>query len=144
MHETPFVLLFEPQPRLSVDKFLGVPHVGKTADNEEFAQNLRSNLQIAFELARINFTRSAGKQAELKSKVKPYLLFKPGEDVLVYRTYQDSDGPNPKLLLTVCLLLTVIISGSPSTAHERHPRGSSPPCPYEALPSTRDTTCTSL
>ena len=26
-------------------------------------------------------------------------MFKPGQEVLVYRPYQDSDGPNPKLLL---------------------------------------------
>lgn len=99
MHETPFFLMFGRQPRLPVDIILGIPHVGNTADTEEFAQHTRDNLQTAFELARRNLTERADKQAENNSKLKPYPVFQPGQEILVYRPYQDSDGPNPKLLL---------------------------------------------
>ena len=99
MHETPFFFMFGRQPRLPVDIILGIPHVERTADTEELAQNTRDNVQIAFELARRTLTERADKQAEQKCKLKPYPVFKPGQKVLVYRPYQDSDGPNPKLLL---------------------------------------------
>ena len=99
MHETPFFSRFGRKPRLPVDVNLGIPHEGTTADTEELAQNTRNNLQIALELARRNLTERADKQAEQNSKLKPYPVFKPGQEVLVYRPYQDSDGPNPKLLL---------------------------------------------
>ena len=72
MHETPFFLMFGRQPRLPVDIILGIPHVGRTADTEEFAQNTRDNLQIAFELTRRNLTERADKQAEQNSKLEPY------------------------------------------------------------------------
>ena len=91
--------MFGRQPRLPVDITLGIPHVERTADTEEFAQNTRANLQIAFELERRNLTERAGKHAEQNIKLKPYPVFKPGQEVLVYRPYQDSDGPNPGLLL---------------------------------------------
>ena len=99
MHETPFFLKFGRQPRLPVGTILGIPHVRRTADTEEFAQNTRDKLQIASELARRNLTKRADKNAEQNSKLKPHPVSKPGQDVLVYRPYQDSDGPNPKLLL---------------------------------------------
>ena len=31
-------------------------------------------------------------------KIASYPVFKPGQKVLVYRPFQDADGPNPKLL----------------------------------------------
>ena len=99
MHEAPFFLMFGRQPQLPVDIILGIPHVGRTTDTEEFAQNTRGNLQIAFGLERRQLTERTDKQAEQNSKLKPYPVFKPGQEVLVYRPYQDSDGPNPKLLL---------------------------------------------
>ena len=71
MLETPFYLMFGRQPRLSVYLFLGIPRVGRTADNKEFARNTRDDLQIAFELARRNLNERAGKQAEQNSKLKP-------------------------------------------------------------------------
>ena len=99
MHETPSFLMFGRQPRPPIDIILGIPHERRAADTEEFAQNTRDNLQIAFELARRSLTERADKQAEQNSKLKPYPVFKPGKEVLVYRPYQDSDGPQPKLLL---------------------------------------------
>ena len=52
MHEIQFFSMFGRQPRLPVDKILGIPYVRRTADTEELAQNTRDNLQIAFELRR--------------------------------------------------------------------------------------------
>ena len=52
MHQTPVFLMFGSRPRLPVDIILGTRHVGRTANTEEFTQNTRDNLQIAFELAR--------------------------------------------------------------------------------------------
>ena len=78
-------------------------------------KNTRDNLQIAFELARRNFTERADKQAENNAKLKPYPVFQPGQKVLVYRPCQDSDGPNPKLLLpwqgpyVVCSKLSPVV-----------------------------------
>ena len=63
MHETPFLSTFDEQPRHVVDIFSGTSNVEKTLDIEEFAQNRRDNLQIAFELARRNLTERADKQA---------------------------------------------------------------------------------
>ena len=99
MQETPFFFVFGRQPRLPVDIIIGIRHEGRTANTEEFAQNTRDNLQIAFELARRNLTERADKQAENNSKLRSYPVFQPGQEVLVYKPYQDSDGPNPKLLL---------------------------------------------
>ena len=85
--------------QLPVDIILGIPHVGRTADTEEFAQNTRNKLQIAFELARRNLTERVDKQAENNAKLQPYPVFQPGQGVPVYRPYQGSDGPNPKLVV---------------------------------------------
>ena len=84
---------------MSVDIILGIPHVGSTAGTEMFAQNTRDNLQIAFELARRNLTERATKQAANNKKLAPYPVLKPGQKALVYRPFQDTDDPNPKLLL---------------------------------------------
>ena len=99
MHQTPFFLMFGRQPRLPVDIILGIPHEGRTADSEELSQNTRDNLHIAFELARRNPTEHADTQAKNDSKLRSYPVFQSGQEVLVYKPYQDSDGPNPKLLL---------------------------------------------
>ena len=55
--------MFGRRPRLPVDINLGIPHVGRTANTEEFAQKTRDNLRIAFELARRTLTERADKQA---------------------------------------------------------------------------------
>ena len=91
--------MFGRQARLPVDIILGIPHVGGTADTEVFAQNTRDNLQLAFELARRNLTERETKQAADNDKIAPYPVFKPGHKIMVYRLFQDTNGPNPKLLL---------------------------------------------
>ena len=54
---------------------------------------------MTFELARRSLTEGATKQAADNDKIAPYPVFKPGQKVLVYRTFQDTDGSSPKLLL---------------------------------------------
>ena len=99
MHETPFFLMFGRKPRLPVDIILGIPHVETTSNTEDFSKTTQENLQLAFELARRNLSERTQKQAAQNAKLRPIPVYKPGELVLVYRPYQDSDGPNPKLLL---------------------------------------------
>ena len=99
MHETPFFSMFGRQARLPVDIILGIPHEGSTADTDVFAQDTRDNIPIAFELARRILTERATRQAADNDRLAPYPVFKPGQKVLVYRLFQDTDGPNPKLLL---------------------------------------------
>ena len=51
---------------------------------------------MAFELTRRNLTERAPRQAVGNDKLAPYPVFKPGRKVLVYRPFQDTDGPSPK------------------------------------------------
>ena len=62
-------------------------------------------------------------------------MFQPGQEVLVYKPYQDSNGPNPKMLLPwrgphICRPLTITTRGVQSTTYERHPRSVRTPRPY--------------
>ena len=91
--------MFGRKPRLPIDIILGIPHVGTTANTEEVSKSTQENLQLAFELARRNLSERSQKQADVNAKLRPIPVFKPGNLVLVYRPYQDTDGPNPKLLL---------------------------------------------
>lgn len=95
--------MFGRQPRLPVDIILGIPHLGATASTEELTKATQENLQLAFELARRNLSeRTQNKLGDL---------------VLVSRPYQESDGPNPKLLLpwrgphVVCFRLSPVVYG---------------------------------
>ena len=88
--------MFGRQARLPVEKILGVPHEGSTANTDVFAQDTRYNLQMASELTRRNMTERATRQAAGNDKLAPYPVFKPGQKVLVYRPFQDTDGPSPK------------------------------------------------
>ena len=99
MHETPFFSMFGRQARLPVDIILGIPHEGSTAGTDVFAQDTRDNIPIAFEFARRILTERATRQAADNDRLAPYPVFKPGQKVLVYRPFQDTDGPNPKLSL---------------------------------------------
>ena len=100
---------------------------------------------------RRNLTKCADKQAQQNSKLKPYPVFKPGQEVLVYRPYQDSDGPNLKLLLpwrgpyVVCSQLSPVVyrvrltndtrEGSARLAHIKpyHQRETPPAPQFEKL-----------
>ena len=95
-HETPFLLMFGRQARLSIDTIFGIPYVGRSTTTEEFAHSARENLQIAFESARRNLSERINKQKANNSKLSP--IFTPGQKVLVYRPHQSTDGPNPKLI----------------------------------------------
>lgn len=91
--------------------------MGNTQTTENHAQTTRDNLQIAFELARCNLTERAENEAAKNKKLPQIPVFKPkpGQRVLVYRPYQDSDGPNPKLLFpwrepyTICSQLSPVV-----------------------------------
>ena len=115
MHETLFFLMFGRQPRLPVDIILGIPHVGRTADTEEFAQNTRDNLQIAFELARRNLTERADKQAEQKSKLKTVPRVQTWTGSTRVQTIPGLGWSQPKTATTVarpiCRVLSIITSG---------------------------------
>ena len=93
IHETPFFLMFGRKPRLPVDIILCIPHVETTSNTEDFSKTTQENLQLAFELARRNLSERTQKQAAQNAKLRPIPVYKPGELVLVYRPYQDSDGP---------------------------------------------------
>ena len=115
MHETPFFLMFGRQARLPVDVILGIPHVGSSSDTEMFTKTTRENLQTAYELARQNLSERAAKQAAHNDKLPQFPVFQPGQRVLLYKPYHDSDGPNPKLLLpwrgpyTICSQLSPVV-----------------------------------
>lgn len=95
--ETPFFLMFGRQATLPVDIILGARGGTPPADHTEYSKQTRDNLQLAFEFARRNLTERADKQAQANKRLPPYPVFKAGEQVLVYRPHQASDGPNPKL-----------------------------------------------
>ena len=97
MHETPLFLMCGRQSRLPVDIILSIPHKGSTADADVFARDIRDNLQLAFELTRRNLTEHVIRQAAENVKLTPYPVFKPGQKALVYRPFQNTDCPNPKL-----------------------------------------------
>ena len=84
--------MFGRKPRLPVDIILGIPHVETTSNSEDFSKTTQENLQLAVELARRNLSERTQKQAAQSAKLRPIPVYKPGELVLVYRPYQDSDG----------------------------------------------------
>ena len=98
MSETPFVLMFGRQTRLSIDLIFGILHVGESTTTEEFGHFTRENLQIKFELVRRNLSGRIEKQKANNSKLPPMPEFTPGQKVLVYKPHQSTDGPNPKLI----------------------------------------------
>ena len=76
-----------------------MPYEGSTADTEGNSTTTRDNLRIALELTRRNLLECAAKQTARNKTLPPYPVFHPDQQVIVYRPYQDSDGPNPILML---------------------------------------------
>ena len=66
---------------------------------EQYAKETKGNLQFAYEIARRNLKKRADKQKASNDRLKPYPVFKPGQQVLLYWPYNETDGPNPKLVL---------------------------------------------
>ena len=89
--------MFRRPARLPVNVTLGIPYEGSTPDTEENNTTTQDNLRIAFEHAET--VECAAKQTVRNKTVPPYPVFHPDQQVLAYRPNQDSDGPNPKLLL---------------------------------------------
>ena len=98
MHETPFFFVFGRHARLSIVIFFGIPHVGRSTTAEEFAHSTREKMQIAFGLARWNLTERVDKQKANNPKLPPMPEFTPGQNVLVCKPHQNTDGPTPKLI----------------------------------------------
>ena len=82
-----------------MDIILGIPEESQAANQDEFPEETRENLQLGFEPARRALKKRANEQENKNSQMKLYPVIKPGQKVLMYRPYQDSEGPNPKLQL---------------------------------------------
>ena len=80
-----------------------------------FAQDTRDNLQIAFELARRSLTERATRQAADNDKLAPYPVFKREQKILVYRSFHDTDGRNPKFITTLARIMYYMLSTLPSS-----------------------------
>ena len=62
MYETPFILMFGRQARLSIDLMFGILHVGESITTVELAHFTRENLQTKFELVRRNLSERTEKK----------------------------------------------------------------------------------
>ena len=73
----------------------------KSITTEEFALSIREtlqNLEIAFELARMNLSERNEKQKAANSKLPPRPGFTLGQKVLVYKPHESTNGPNQSLI----------------------------------------------
>ena len=103
------VILMVARPtRLPVDMTLGISYERSTADcdprrcsrkkHRRYRGNIptsRDNLRFLFELTRRNLSECASKQTARNKTLQPYPVFHSDQQALVYKPYQDSDGPNP-------------------------------------------------
>ena len=95
--ETPHLLMFGRAAVLPVDLVLGVPSTSTPQTQLEYSKQTVENLQLAYELARRNLRERADKPTVVNETLS-FPSFKPGEQVLIHRPYNDADGPNPKLI----------------------------------------------
>ena len=82
---------------LPVGLILGVPSTDAPQSQLDYSRRTVENLQLAYELARRNLKERADKQAVENEKLS-FPCFKMGDGVLLHRPYDDTDGPNPKLV----------------------------------------------
>ena len=97
LQETPHFLMFGRAAVLPVDLILGVPSTSAPQNQLDYSKQTVENLQLAYELARRNLRERADKQAVV-NETPSFPSFKTGEQVLIHRTYNEADGPNPKLI----------------------------------------------
>ncbi|CAB1098409.1 unnamed protein product [Ectocarpus sp. CCAP 1310/34] len=97
LEETPHYLVFGRAPTLPVELFLGVPATDAPQSRLDHSRRTVENLQLAYELARRNLKERTDKQAVENEKLS-FPSFKMGDQVLLHRPYNETDGPNPKLV----------------------------------------------
>ena len=97
LQETPQFLMFRRAAVLPVDPILGVPSTCATQTQLDCSKQTVENLQLAYELARRNLRERADKHAVVNETLS-FPSFKTGEQLLIYRPYNEADGPNPKLI----------------------------------------------
>ena len=81
---------------LPVNLILDVPATTEPQSQLDCSRRTVENLQLAYELARLNLKERADKQ-ETENENLSFPIFKSGDHVLLHRPYHDSDGSNPKL-----------------------------------------------
>ena len=89
--------MYKRQAVLPVDLILGVPSTSAPQTQLDYPKQTVENLQLAFQLARRNLSERADKQAVVNETLS-FPSFETGEQVLIRRTYNEADGPNPKLI----------------------------------------------
>ena len=97
LQETPQFLMFRRAAVLPVDPILGVPSTCATQTQLDCSKQTVENLQLAYELARRNLRKRANKQVVVNEPLS-FPSFKTGEQVIIHRSYNEADGPNPKVI----------------------------------------------
>lgn len=86
------------QAHLLVDIIVGLSHLGHNVDTHDFMAKTQDSLLVAFAIARRHLAERSDKQHRVNQTLGSYPLFKPGQEVLLYKPHHGMDGPNPKLL----------------------------------------------
>ena len=100
LEETPHFLLFGRRASLPLDKILAVPCTSGYGTRLDYPRRMVANLQhlqLSYEIARRNLQKRADKQSESNEKLS-IRRYQPRDQVLLCHSYNDADGPNPKLI----------------------------------------------